>query len=329
MVIITIERNGRRRLNYYNKGLSAPHDGEFVLEGPEEILTSGWSGLRNPKACILGLGLIGGSWAGALHQMGWEVSAVDTEKASIEEAISRGWIQAGWTEIPRFLDVDLVVLALPLQEFAKGYDQLVGRVPKGAIVTDVGSIKAEICNKSKVNAQAGSGAFHFVGGHPMTGSEQSGFMVADPNLFQGYPYVLTPAVDCPQDVVRKLVEVVQGFGAKVVFRDPMDHDVEVAMVSHIPHVLAVALTLATQDASKDGESAFALAGRSFRDITRIADSSPEMWKEVLVRNADAILDGLTLLEQRIKELREHLEQGEGESIAEAFRKAHAVRGCIN
>ena len=163
----------------------------------------------------------------------------------------------------------------------------------------------------------------------MTGSEQSGFMVADPNLFRGYPYVLTPAVDCHQNVVKKLVEVVQGFGAKVVFREPKDHDIEVAMVSHIPHVLAVALTLATQDASKDGESAFALAGRSFRDITRIADSSPEMWREVLVRNNDAILGGLTLLEERIKELRGFLQQADGESIAEAFRKAHVVRGCIN
>jgi len=300
-----------------------------VIASPEEILTPGWSGLRTPKACIIGLGLIGGSWAGALHQMGWEVLAVDPEKASLDEAIARGWVQEGWTEMPRFLEVDLVVLAIPLQAFAKGYDQLVGRIPKGTIVTDVGSIKAEICHKAKMKAHAGSGDFHFVGGHPMTGKEQSGFMVADPNLFQGYPYVLTPAVDCPQDVVLKLAEVIRGFGAKVVFREPKDHDVEVAMISHIPHLLAVALTFATQDASKDGESAFALGGRSFQDITRIADSSPEMWKEVLVRNSEAILSGLTLLEQRMKELREHLEQGDRESIAEEFRKAHAVRGCID
>lgn len=300
-----------------------------MLEGPEEILTPGWSGLRNPKACILGLGLIGGSWAGALHLSGWEVFAVDREKASIDEAMRRGWVQAGWTEMPQFLEVDLVVLALPLQAFGNGYDLLMGRVPKGTVVTDVGSIKAEICNIAKMKAHAGSGAFHFVGGHPMSGSEQSGFMVADPNLFKGYPYVLTPAVDCPPDVVLKLAEVIRGFGAKVVFREPKDHDIEVAMVSHIPHLFAVALTLATQDASKDGQSAFALGGRSFQDITRIADSSPEMWKEVLVRNSEAILSGLTLWEQRIKELREYLQQGDGEAIAEAFRKAHAVRGCIN
>ena len=299
-----------------------------MIESPQEILTPGWLGRRIPKACIIGLGLMGGSWAGALHLSGWEVFAVDREKASLDEALARGWIQEGWTEMPKFMEVDLVVLALPLQEFAKGYDQLIGRIPKGTIVTDVGSIKAEMCNKSKLSAQAGLVDFHFVGGHPMTGSEQSGFRVADAHLFQGYPYVLTPSADCPPYVIKKLAEVIQKFGAEVVFRDPEDHDREVAMVSHIPHLFAVALTLATRDASKDRESAFALGGRSFQDITRIADSSPEMWKEVLVRNSDAILDGLTLVEQRIKELREHLERGDREAIAEAFRTAHAARGCM-
>jgi prephenate dehydrogenase len=300
-----------------------------LLEHSEEILTPGWSGRRIPKACILGLGLIGGSWAGALHVSGWEVFAVDPEKTSLDEAMCRGWVQAGWTEMPQFLEVDLVVLALPLQAMAKGYDQLVGRIPKGTIVTDVGSLKTEICQKSQINAQTGFVDFYFVGGHPMTGSEQSGFGVSDSNLFRGYPYVLTPMTDCPQHVVQKLVEVIQGFGAIVVFREPKDHDIEVAMVSHIPHLLAVALTLAAQDASRGGGSVLTLAGRSFRDLTRIADSSPEMWKEILVRNSDAILGGLTLWEQRIKELRECLQQGDGETIAEAFRKAHVVRRCIN
>jgi len=300
-----------------------------VLEGPAGILTPGWSGLRIPKACILGLGMIGGSWAGALHRSGWEVFAVDPEKASIDEAVCRGWIRAGWTEMPQYLEVDLVILALPLQALAKGYDQLVGRIPKGTIVTDVGSIKTEICNKSQVNVQNGSCHFYFIGGHPMNGSEQSGFGAANPNLFRDYPYVLTPADDCPPSVVQKLVEVVQGFGAKVVFREPRDHDIEVAMVSHIPHLLAVALALATHDASQEGGSALGLAGRSFRDLTRIADSSPEMWKEIMVRNSDAILSGLTFWEQRIKELRECLQLGDGEAIAEAFRKAHKVRGYIN
>ncbi|GAB6154907.1 prephenate dehydrogenase/arogenate dehydrogenase family protein [Desulfosporosinus burensis] len=295
----------------------------------EEFLTPGWSGLRIPKACILGLGLIGGSWAGALQRAGWEVFAVDPEKASLDKAVRRGWILAGWTAMPQFIDVDLVVLALPIEELENGLEQLMGRIPKGAIVTDVGSLKTDICRKSRHNGFGGPYNFNFIGGHPMTGSEQSGFGVADPDLFRGYPYVLTPTSDSSPVAVGRLVELVQGFGAKVVFREANDHDVEVAMVSHIPHLLAVALTLAAQDVSKEGESTLALAGRSFRDITRIADSSPEMWKEIMVRNADAILDGLTHWEQRMRELRECLEQGDGESIAEAFRKAHAIRDDMN
>ncbi|HBV89172.1 MAG TPA: prephenate dehydrogenase/arogenate dehydrogenase family protein [Desulfosporosinus sp.] len=296
---------------------------KFVIPEDERILTPGWSGQRIPRACILGLGLIGGSWAGALHQAGWDVCAVDSEKASIDEAVRRGWLKTGWTSMPEFLDVDLIVLALPLHVLARGLDQLVGKIPKGTIVTDVGSIKTEICKKLLDNQMGYN--FHFVGGHPMTGSEQSGFGVADPDLFRGYPYVLTPGKDCPKQVVQKLVDTVRGFGAKVVFREPDNHDVEVAMVSHIPHLLAVTLTLAAQDASKEGESPLALAGRSFRDLTRIADSSPEMWKEIMVKNADAILGGLALWEQRINELRESLQQGDGEMIAEAFRKAHRAR----
>ncbi|EHQ88176.1 prephenate dehydrogenase [Desulfosporosinus youngiae] len=297
---------------------------EFTNTINEQNLTPGWAGLRIPKACVLGLGLIGGSWAGALHQAGWDVCAVDPERASIDEAVKRGWLQTGWTAMPGFLDVDLIVLALPLEALEVGLDQLVGKIPKGTVVTDVGSIKAEICNKMLAN-QRDFCNFYFIGGHPMTGSEQSGFRVSDPDLFRGYPYVLTPSADCPKQVVQKLAETVQGFGAKVVFRKPVDHDADVAMVSHIPHLLAVTLTLAAQDASKEGESPLALAGRSFRDLTRIADSSPEMWKEIMVRNADAILDGLTLWEQRIRELKTSLQQGDRDTIAEAFRKAHAAR----
>lgn len=295
-------------------------------DGTEPPLAPGWCGERTRKACIFGLGLMGGSWAGALHAQGWEVCAIDPHQKSLDEALRRGWIQSGWTEMPSFLDVDLVVLALPLGELEQGLNQLEDRIPRGAIVTDVGSIKTRICHQAHIQAQQGC-IFYFVGGHPMTGSEQSGFTVSDPNLFYGYPYVLIPAAECPEYVVSKLVEVIQGFGAHVVFRSPEDHDSQVAVVSHLPHVLAVALALTAQDISPE-RAPLALAGRSFRDLTRIADSSPILWKEIMVKNAPAILEGLTLWEQKIKNLREWMECQDGEAIAEAFRQAHEVRTSL-
>lgn len=302
------------------------------LGNPEPFLTPGWSGQRTPRACVIGLGLIGGSWAGALHISNWDVWAFDSEKASLDQAVDKGWVKTGWsdwTAVPSFLDMDLVVLALPLQALPDGYAQMAGRIPKGAIVTDVGSIKSEICQKVQSLAEQDAAGYYFVGGHPMTGSEKSGFHVASPHLFRGYPYVLSPGPDCPTLVIQKLVGLIQGVGGQVVFREPGDHDMEVAMVSHLPHLLAVALTLATQDIAQGSRSALALAGRSFREITRIADSSPEMWQEILLKNSEAVLVGLCHWEQRIKELREHIRQDDGEAIAEAFRKAHQLREYLN
>lgn len=304
-----------------------------MLEEVNVVLTPGWLGKRTPKALVLGLGLIGGSWAGALHIAGWEVSALDVEEASLEGALAKGWVQTGWCmwkDVPHALDVDLVVLALPLPILAEAYEKLPGRIPQGAIVTDVASVKTEICKNagSQREKNSGQGDFYFIGGHPMTGSERSGFTTANPHLFRGYPYVLSPEEDCPSLVIEKLLGLLQRFGALVVFREPRDHDMEVAMVSHLPHLLAVALTLATRDIPQGRRSAFALAGRSFQDVTRIADSSPEMWQEILLKNSEAVLAGLTLWEQRIEELKEYVSQGDGEAIANAFREAREAREAL-
>lgn len=289
------------------------------------ILSAGWSGARTPRACIIGLGLIGGSWAGALAQRGWDVSAVEYNPQSLKEAKMRGWIQEGWPEVPCEIDVDLVIAAMPLHLLIKSLDSLVGLLKSGVIVTDVGSVKTEISLKASEFIQRG---IFFIGGHPMTGSEKSGFMVADPELFRGYPYVLTPEENCPEKVVQKLRELIAGLGAQVVIRQAPTHDREVAMVSHIPHILAVALTLAAQDISDQELSALELAGRSFREMTRIADSSPEMWQEIFVKNSSAILEGLDYWQTRINELGEFVRNGNREGIIKAFKQAHSVRKSL-
>jgi prephenate dehydrogenase len=198
---------------------------------------------------------------------------------------------------------------------------MMGCLKSGCIVTDVGSIKTEISLKSLEFAQRG---IYFIGGHPMAGSEKSGFAAADAELFRGYPYVLTPDEDCPRQVVDKLKGLIEGLGAKVIMRKAPKHDREVAMISHIPHMLAVALTLAARDLSDQGLSALQLAGRSFRDLTRIADSSPVMWREILVKNGPAILEGLKYWQKRIDDLEEFVRNGDREGITGAFNQARLV-----
>lgn len=290
-----------------------------MMNGQEAILSPGWRKERKPAACVIGLGLIGGSWAGALTDLGWSVSAVECNEDSLNKALEKGWIQEGWTEEPDYIGVDLVILATPIAVLTESFMRIARRIPTGALITDVGSIKREICQA----AMELSNVF-FIGGHPMAGSEKHGFMEANPKLFEGYPYVITPHPQCPQEILEKFTELLQDVGARVIWRQDMDHDQEVAMVSHVPHVLSLALALAAAEGFGGGKS-LELAGRSFRDITRLVDSSPEMWKDILLRNGSAVLTSLDIWEEKLQEIRSFIEGGQGEQIINTFMKAQKAR----
>ncbi|AGA69772.1 prephenate dehydrogenase [Desulfitobacterium dichloroeliminans LMG P-21439] len=286
------------------------------------VLSKGWTGERKPRACIIGLGLIGGSWAGALTGKGWSVSAVECDGESLEAAKSREWILEGWPSLPENLDVDLIILATPITLLAGTVTEIRGRIPAGSLITDVGSIKREICQATE-NLES----VYFIGGHPMAGSEQRGFRYSSPDLFNGYPYVLTPHQDCPQELVNQFSSLVQSLGARVIFREYEEHDHEVALVSHVPHLLSLALALAASEGFPEGKP-LELAGRSFREITRLVDSSPEMWREILLRNASAILYSLDIWEEKLKEIRGVIEHSNGEEIIRVFERAQGARGRV-
>lgn len=288
----------------------------------EVVLSPGWTGSRTPQACIIGLGLIGGSWAGALARLGWTVCAVDRDEQSLDTAKSIGWIKKGWTKIPEKVDADLIILALPISLLSDSFSQISERVPAGSLITDVGSIKKEICERSGRLQNA-----YFIGGHPMAGSERHGFPAAHPDLFKGYPYVLTPHTHCPEVVIKSFSELLQGLGATVIFREHEEHDREVAMVSHVPHLLALALALAASEGFPVGEP-IELAGRSFRDFTRLVDSSPEMWRDILIRNAPAVLSSLEIWEEKIQEIRDKIQNSDGEGIMNVFERAQQARGRV-
>lgn len=286
------------------------------------VLSPGWNGLRTPRACVIGLGLIGGSWAGALARMGWKVSAVDCDENSLRIAQSLEWITEGWGEVPEILDVDLVILALPLPLLPESLTKISGRVPEGVVVTDVGSIKTEVFEISRRFPD-----LYFIGGHPMAGSEKKGFSAAHPELFKGYPYVLTPDPQCSEEVIQRFSELLRSLGAQVIFRQHEEHDRQVALVSHVPHLLALALALSALEGFPEGKP-LEMAGRSFRELTRLVDSSPEMWREILIRNAPAVLSSLEIWEGKIQEIRGLIQRLDGEGIIKVFEKAQLARGQV-
>ena len=289
----------------------------------DQQLSPGWLGQRAPVAWILGLGLIGGSWAGALSARGWKVIGYDLDKISLETALSWGWIKSGCSRLPSHIDADLIILALPLKILLPIMADLKERVGKGTIITDVCSLKVQVAEKALRFTE--QGAF-FIGGHPMTGSEKSGFQAANPDLFKGYPYVLTPDDHTPPQVVDRLAKLIKEMGAKLVYRKPLEHDREVGMISHLPHVLAVVLAQSTRDLERtEGLAPIVLAGRSFRDMTRIADSSPKMWQDIFLNNRESLLESIDIWEKQMNYFKRYLQEMDEEGIEAAFKEAQEAR----
>ena len=241
---------------------------------------------------IVGVGLIGGSVGMAARRAGWEVLGVDAPDV-LELALGSGAIDRGAT-LEQVRSAQMVVLAAPVSRIA---GLLADLMPTDALVTDVGSAKGAI-----VRAAAAAGIGLFVGGHPMAGSQLGGVANARADLFRGARYLLTPTADTRPDAYARVSQFVRDdLGAVPTAIDPDRHDLLVAAVSHLPHLLAVALLQVTSGLSPE---ALTVAGPSFRDLTRVGSANPELWSDILAENAGAVrqvLDGFTEAMRRLED----------------------------
>ena len=241
------------------------------------------------KITIIGCGLIGGSLALALKRRRPEHFVVcldlpDHVPAIIDAGVADA---AGSTEdfhvyIP---DSDIVVIATPVQFAADTLAAIKPFLKENAIVTDAGSTKSKIMSAAREIITSGA---HFIGGHPMAGAERSGVEAADPLLFSDHVYLLCPYQDTPSDAFLTLINLVESLGAIPVTIDPEEHDRILAMVSHLPHFIAVALMRAAVCGDVEHGMLEKMAGRGFLDMTRLAASNYVMWKGIMETNAEAI-----------------------------------------
>jgi prephenate dehydrogenase len=266
---------------------------------------------------VVGVGLIGGSIGMAARRAGWVVLGVDTAD-TVTRAIELGAIDRGsaLAEVGRS---DLVVLAAPVSRIP---GLLRGLAPTEAVVTDVGSAKAAV-----VRGAAEAGIRRFVGGHPMAGSQLAGVANASPDLFRGARYLLTPTGDTLPDAYALVTQFVRDdLGATPTAVDPERHDLIIAALSHLPHLLAVALLQVTSEISPD---ALALAGPSFRDLTRVGAASPALWADILAENAGAVREVLSSFTAAMRRLDEDIsERPAVERHFEAAGAAYRTLGGI-
>ena len=262
------------------------------------------------RAVVVGTGLIGGSIGMALRARGWHVTGRDRDPARAERALALGALDAVGDD-PQ---AEVVFVATPVSAVA---DEVAAAVKTGAIVTDVGSVKAPIA--------AAVPHPRFVGGHPMAGSEQEGVEGADPSLFEGATWVLTPTATTDPGAYARLQSVVSSLGADVVALPPERHDELVAVVSHVPHLTAASLMCLAAAGAEEHAALLRLAAGGFRDMTRIAAGHPGIWPDICAENREAIVDVLDRLVAALSDVRRVVADGDRTGLLTVLETARAAR----
>ena len=281
--------------------------------------------MRFPKVAVVGVGLIGGSFALALKaaRLCGTVTGAGRGAANLRLALEHGIIDAIAADAAgAAADADLVLVAAPVAQFEAIFAAIAPALKRGALVTDAGSTKRDVVAAAR--AALGAKSAQFVPAHPIAGAERSGAAAASAELFRGRCVVLAPLAENAAADLQAVEEAWRACGARVVRMSAEEHDAVFAAVSHLPHLLAYALV--HEVASRDNSAQlFGYAAGGFRDFTRIASSHPEMWRDICTANRDRLLGELDRYLRKLQGLRPLLEAGDGAALHRLFEEARAAR----
>lgn len=274
---------------------------------------------------IIGIGLIGGSLGAALKQQSgdYRIIGYNRNVPAVEEALERGFIDkvAGSIE-EAASEADVVFVAVPVKQIPDFAIRAAKSAKKGTIITDVGSTKANIIVEVEPYVPEG---VHFIGGHPMAGSERTGVSAANPSLFKNAHYLLTPTQRTDTTAYKKLHSMLTSIGANVLAIDPQKHDRAVAIVSHLPHMVAAVLMNLASSEANDTENILMLAAGGFKDTTRIAAGSPTMWVDICLDNKEAILYSVEKMTDMLESLRHAINEEDKDRIRNLLERAQSAR----
>lgn len=269
---------------------------------------------KDMKILIVGLGLIGGSYAEALSKKGYEVGAIDQKQEAIDFALRKGYIASGKTSVDKDYvgKFDIVVFALYPHAFVEWIEKYQNCLKSGAIVTDVtgvkGGVVCDVHNALRKDVE-------FIAAHPMAGRECSGVENAKAEIFEGANYIVVPTEKNTQEAIELCKDLGRELGFKHISElSVKQHDETVGFLSHLTHCIAVSLMVC-----KESGHLADYTGDSFRDLTRIAKINDEMWSELFLLNKDEIVEQMNLFEQHFGKLKECIQNDDREGIREMMR----------
>lgn len=277
--------------------------------------------------CIVGVGLIGGSLGLAVRERGLakRIVGVARREEVQREAVRLGAVDDATDDvIAAVRNADLVFLATPVGAMRSVCEQIAPHVRDGALITDGGSVKAQVVRECtplfKIGPRREQG--YFIGGHPMAGSEQSGVAAARADLFQGATWVITHTPQTIRHASLQMKELTSALGARPIVMSPEEHDEIVAVTSHLPHLTAAALVHLFAHAP---ENAAQLVANGWRDSTRVAAGDAQMWRDIALQNAPALTQTLDDFIVELQELRARVAAQDGEELYRWFDAAARVR----
>ncbi len=278
--------------------------------------------MRFKKVAIIGVGLIGASFGLALKEKGLagEIYGFGRNEDNLKKAKARGIIDDYYTDISKVCDsADLVVLATPVGVFVEIAKEISPFLKKPSMVMDVGSVKGRLVYELESVMPEG---VHYVGTHPIAGSDKSGIEHARPDLFRDARCIITPTEKTDSEILTVVINLWEFLGCVVEVMNPYKHDEVYGAVSHLPHIIAYCLV---NTVGQIDSEYIKYAGQGFKDTTRIALSSPELWRDIVIYNRDNLLKLLEVFGKNIDDIKRLLEEADSEGIKELFTKAQELR----
>ena len=275
---------------------------------------------KDTKILIVGLGLIGGSYAQGLSEAGFEVGAIDRKQTSIDFALEHGFIKHGRTGAdPDYIkDFDLLVFTLYPHIFINWIKENQQYIKSGALLTDVTGVKSGLAEEIQSVLRPD---LEFIGAHPMAGREVSGVENADSKIFVGANYIVTPTEKNSKEAIGVCKRLGKVLGFKMISElTPEKHDEMIGFLSQMTHCIAISL-MVCKDAAEMAE----YTGDSFRDLTRIAKINDEMWSELFLINKKELVAQMELFEKHFEKLKKSIEDGDRETMREMMRLSTARR----